>query len=67
MQNICEILMCLSYIYLKLYRKQDNSRKASEVSLEHSISTPCFLPVGSHSSGCASLGPHVLCSGALWA
>lgn len=51
MQNICEIFMCLSYIYLKLYRKQDNSMKKSEVSLERSISTPCFLPVGSHSSG----------------
>ena len=49
MNNICEIFMCLSYI--KLYKKQDNSVKRSEVPLEHSVSTPCFLPVGSHSSG----------------
>lgn len=56
--------MCLSYIYLKLYRKQDNSRKASEVSLNIAASTPCFLLCRKPFLRMCLFGPHVLCSGA---
>lgn len=53
--------MCLSYIYLKLSQKNKTTAGKPQKVPEHS-QIPCFLPVGSHSSGCASLGPHVLCS-----